>query len=148
MTDNLARRLAQDGVEVLDGAECLRLLRTVPVGRLVFHEAGLPAVRLVNFVVDDSAILFRTASGLKHSAAMRGDVVGFEVDEYDVNTHLGWTVTVVGHAWTITDAAELDRIDRLPLRPWAPGPRPYVVKVDIETIHGRRLLPWAQRPVR
>jgi Pyridoxamine 5'-phosphate oxidase len=135
----------QDGIEVLTEGECLRLLATVPVGRLVFHEAGLPAVRLVNFVLDDDAVVFRTSGGQKYGAAVRGDVVAFEADEYDVDTHRGWTVTVVGHAWTVTDPVELDRMAQLALRPWASGPRPHLVRVEIESIHGRRLLPWAQR---
>jgi nitroimidazol reductase NimA-like FMN-containing flavoprotein (pyridoxamine 5'-phosphate oxidase superfamily) len=86
------------GLEVLPEAECLRLLASKPVGRLVFHEDGLPAVRLVNFVVDGGTVVFRTAGGQAYGVALRGDVVAFEVDEYDVETHLGWTVTAVGHA--------------------------------------------------
>jgi hypothetical protein len=142
------RDFGPEGLEALEPAECLRLLGTVPVGRLVFHEAGLPAVRLVNFVVDEGSVLFRTKAGQKYAAALRGDVVAFEADEYDSERHLGWTVTAVGHAWAVTDRAELDRIAALPLRPWAPGGRSNVVRVDVETIRGRRLLPWAQRSPR
>lgn len=133
-----------DGVEALSPAECLRLLATQPVGRLVLHEGGLPAVRLVNFVVEDGGVLFRTAGGQTYETARRGDVVAFEADEYDADRHLGWTVTAVGHVWPVTDAEELDRLGRLPLRPWAAGVRPNLVRLDIETISGRRLLPWAQ----
>src|SRR6266511_1910902 len=96
------RDFGPEGLEALEPAECLRLLGTVPVGRLVFHEAGLPAVRLVNFVVDEGSVLFRTKAGQKYAAALRGDVVAFEADEYDSERHLGWTVTAVGHAWAVT----------------------------------------------
>jgi nitroimidazol reductase NimA-like FMN-containing flavoprotein (pyridoxamine 5'-phosphate oxidase superfamily) len=137
--------LDAEGIEVLPEAECLRLLATKPVGRLVFHEDGLPAVRLVNFVVADGTVVFRTAGGQLYGVARRGDVVAFEVDEYDVDTHLGWTVTAVGHAWAVTDEADAERIAGLPVRPWATGERPNLVRVDIEAISGRRLLPWGQR---
>ena len=134
-----------DGVEVLPEGECLRLLATKPVGRLVFHEEGLPAVRLVNFVVHEGSVVFRTGGGQIYAVAQRGDVVAFEVDEYDIDTHLGWTVTAIGRASTITDPVEAARIAALPVRPWAAGDRPNWVAIDIETIKGRRLVPWGRR---
>jgi nitroimidazol reductase NimA-like FMN-containing flavoprotein (pyridoxamine 5'-phosphate oxidase superfamily) len=135
----------ENGLEELSAAECFQLLGSQPIGRLVFHEGGLPAIRLVNFVLDGGAVVFRTGGGQMFAAAARGDVVAFEVDEYDADRHLGWTVTAVGHLSPITDPVELDRISRLPVRPWAPGERPNALRVDVESISGRRLLPWGQR---
>lgn len=114
-----------DGIEVLSAEECLRLLRTVPLGRLLFHEGGLPSVRLVNFALDGGAVVFRTSGGQKYAAALRGGVVGFEVDDIDPSTHQGWTVTIVGHVSTITDPTELE----------------YLVRVEAESIRGHRLGP-------
>ena len=143
MTDQAFDR---DGLAVIPATECLRLLTTEPVGRLVYHQGGLPAVRLVNFVVDRGAVLFRTGGGQTFRAAVRAEVVAFEVDDFDIDRQLGWTVTAVGHLGLVTDAAELERLRDLRLRPWAPGERPNLVRLDIESISGRRLLPWAQRP--
>lgn len=142
----VANEFDRFGMERLTEAECLRLLASVPVGRMVFHIGGLPAVRLVNFSVDDSSIVFLTAPGEKTQVAARGDVVAFEVDEYDVERHLGWTVTVIGHASLVTDAADLRQLRRMRIPQWAPGDRRQLVRIDIESIEGRRLLPWAQRP--
>jgi hypothetical protein len=100
----------------------------------------------VNFVVDRGAVLFRTGGGQTFRAAVRAEVVAFEVDDFDIDRQLGWTVTAVGHLGLVTDAAELERLRDLRLRPWAPGERPNLVRLDIESISGRRLLPWAQRP--
>lgn len=133
--------LDRDRIEVLSDDECRRLMATVGVGRLVFHEAGLPAVRLVNFVMDDGAVVFRTAGGQKFGAALRGDVVGFEADDYDAKTQRGWTVTMVGRARTVTDPEELTRLAQLPLWPWATGPKPHLVRVEEASIRGRRLVP-------
>jgi nitroimidazol reductase NimA-like FMN-containing flavoprotein (pyridoxamine 5'-phosphate oxidase superfamily) len=129
------------GAEVLTEAECRQLLATVPVGRLVFHEGGLPAVRLVNFVMDGGEVVFRTSAGQKFGAILRGDVMGFEADQYEADTHRGWMVTLVGRAWTITDPGELDRVAQLPLRPWASGLKPHLVRLEGEHLRGLRLPP-------
>jgi Pyridoxamine 5'-phosphate oxidase len=47
----------------LDRAESLRLLATVPVGRLIFTANALPTVRPMNFALVDELIVLRTAVG-------------------------------------------------------------------------------------
>lgn len=54
---------ANDGFREPDRQECLRLLPTVPVGRIVYTWQALPAVLPVNFCLDgdgDGAVLVRT----------------------------------------------------------------------------------------
>jgi uncharacterized protein len=131
------------GPEVLDTDECLRLMASVPIGRLVFSEGGLPAVHPVSFALDGDSVVFCTAGGRKREAAERGDVVGFQVDEFDTGRHLGWSVTAVGHSVLITDPEELARVRRLPLRPWASSSEPSYVRVWIEAVRGRRIVPQA-----
>jgi uncharacterized protein len=62
-------------LEELSRAECLRLLATVPIGRLSYTRQALPAVEPVNFALDDGAIVIRTDTGGKLAAASRGAVV-------------------------------------------------------------------------
>jgi uncharacterized protein len=133
-------------LEILGAADCLRLLRSVPLGRLVYTYGGLPAVRLVNFVLDDDTIVFSTGPGDKLRAAERGDVVAFEADDMDDERHVGWTITAIGHLSVVSadEAAALRRT--LPLHSWLPMDDPELVRVGIETLHGRRLVPWGQRP--
>ena len=131
---------------IVSPAECLRLLGSVPLGRLVYTYGGLPAVRLVNFVVDGDTIVFSTGQGEKLRAAERGDVVAFEADDVDPERHLGWTVTAVGHLSIVSadDAAELRRT--LPLHSWLPLEEPQLIRLGIESVQGRQLVPYAQRP--
>lgn len=133
-------------LEIIGPADCLRLLASLPLGRLVYTDAGLPAIRLVNFVVDEDTIVFSTGQGDKFRAAERGDVVAFEVDEVDAERHVGWTVTALGHLSVVTDdeAAELRRT--LALHSWMPMEEPQLVRLGIESVHGRRLVPWGRRP--
>lgn len=136
----------QTGLQILSPAESQKLLGTVAVGRLVFTLGGLPAVRLVNFLVEGDSVVFATGDGDKHRAAERGDVVAFEVDEIDPDRHLGWTVTVIGHL-SVVDPDEREQLRRtLPLHPWAPDREQYLVRLGIESVTGRRLLPWGLRP--
>ncbi|MFF0341459.1 pyridoxamine 5'-phosphate oxidase family protein [Kribbella sp. NPDC004875] len=133
-------------LEILGPAECLHLLGSVPLGRLVYTYAGLPAVRLVNFVVDDDTIVFSTGPGDKFRAAERGDVVAFEADSVNSERHTGWTVTAIGHLSVVT-RDEADALRRnLPLHSWMPMDEPRLIRLGVESVQGRRLVPWGQRP--
>lgn len=133
-------------LQIIGTADCLSLLRSVPLGRLVYTNGGLPAVRLVNFVLDDDTIVFSTGQGDKFRAAERGDVVAFEADDVDLERHLGWTVTAIGHLSVVSPDEIAEFRAALPLHSWLPMDDPQVVRLGIESVHGRRLVPWGQRP--
>lgn len=126
-------------LEVLGRAECLRLLGSVPVGRIIYTRNALPAVELVNFVVHGGVIMFRTSASGKLAAAIREAVVAFEADSLDAEHRTGWSVTAVGRAQMVTGAAELTRLAETGLRTWVPGPHDYYVRITPELITGRRL---------
>ncbi len=144
MTSNL-RRFDDSGLEVLSPHESLRLMSSVPLGRLVFTEGGLPAVRVVNFFVDGDTLVFATAAGEKLRAAQRGDVVAFEVDDVDPERHLGWTATAVGHLSVVTEEERTEILHTIPLHSWAPHRGEYLIRLGLESLSGRRLLSWGQR---
>jgi uncharacterized protein len=126
-------------LEQLSRDECLRLMGSVPVGRIVYTRQALPAVELVNFTLDGCDIVIRTDAGGKLAAATRGAVVAFEADSVDVAGHAGWSVTVVGQSRAVTDAAEIGVLEQIPLAPWAPGRRDQFIKITPTIVNGRRL---------
>lgn len=126
-------------LEVLSRRECIDLLATVPVGRIVYTESALPAVQLVNFRLAGNTVVIRTAPGSKLAAAARHAIMAFEADRYDEDARIGWSVTVVGHAWVVEELDEIAALERKPLRPWAPGRRDHYVRIAIERVTGRRL---------
>ncbi|MEV4175976.1 pyridoxamine 5'-phosphate oxidase family protein [Nonomuraea sp. NPDC049709] len=132
-------RLDTSGLQVLSREECLRLLSSVPIGRIVFTDRALPAVQPVNFRLVGESIVIRTSSGSKLAAATRRSVVAFEADDLDPALRTGWSVTAVGHARAVTDPAELTRLNALPLVPWAPGDHDHYIVVEAEQVSGRRL---------
>jgi uncharacterized protein len=126
-------------LEQLSRDECLRLIGLVPVGRIVYTRQALPAVELVNFALDGGDIVIRTDAGGKLAAATRGAVVAFEADSVDVAGRAGWSVTVVGQARAVTDAADIRHLDAVPLTPWAPGQRDHFIRITPTIVNGRRI---------
>jgi nitroimidazol reductase NimA-like FMN-containing flavoprotein (pyridoxamine 5'-phosphate oxidase superfamily) len=127
-------------METLTRADCLRLIGTVPIGRIVFTQRALPAIRLVNFALDGEQIVVRTGPGGKLAAAIRQTVVAFEADDVHVRTKAGWSVTVIGHAREVTDPDEVSRFRRLALVTWAPGTMDHIISIEAEIVTGRRLI--------
>ncbi|WP_433429102.1 pyridoxamine 5'-phosphate oxidase family protein [Nonomuraea sp. CA-141351] len=132
-------QLDSSGLQVLSLEECLGLLSTTAIGRIVFTDHALPAVQPVNFHLDGRSIVIRTSIGSKLAAATRRAVVAFEADEFDAELRTGWSVTAVGHSRAVTDPAELDRVAALPLTAWAPFGRDHYIVVEAEQVSGRRL---------
>jgi uncharacterized protein len=126
-------------LEHLSQYECLRLMGTVPVGRIVFTKQALPAVELVNFTLDQGEIVIRTDAGGKLAAATRGAVVAFEVDSVDTAAREGWSVTVVGHSRAVTDHEEILRLNKIAPMPWAPGTHDHFIRVSAVFVTGRRI---------
>ena len=131
--------VVDDGIGVLDEAECLELLSRSSIGRVAVTIGAVPAVFPVNFRLVDRSIVFRTGTGTKLDAAVRHAVVAFEVDEVDRLYHEGWSVLVVGVANELTDPEPLERALQLPLEPWAPGDRQFIVRIRLDFVSGRRI---------
>jgi len=128
----------ESGARELTREECLALLPTVPVGRLVYTDRALPAVVPVNFVVDGGQVVIRTGGGSALAAAVRGSIVAFEVDDFDRAARNGWSVTVTGQARQVVDPVELERLSLLGLEPYASGRDNFVV-VPVQLVTGRRV---------
>ena len=131
---------ARTGLEIIPPDECRALLRADDVGRLAVIDGGAPAVFPVNYVVDGDAVVFRTAEGTKLSAGTRHSVA-FEVDAIDRQQRTGWSVVVTGRLEEATrfDAATLERVQALPVEPWAGGDRPHWMRLVPTRITGRRI---------
>jgi hypothetical protein len=119
--------------------ECLTLMASVPVGRIIYTRRALPAVELVNFVLDHGDIVIRTDRSGKLAAATRGAVVAFETDQVDLAGQSGWSVTAIGPSSEVTDPGELARLQTIGLRPWAPGARDHFIRISPVMLNGRRL---------
>jgi nitroimidazol reductase NimA-like FMN-containing flavoprotein (pyridoxamine 5'-phosphate oxidase superfamily) len=125
------RQLTSDG--------CLRLLASVPFGRIIYTRQALPAVELVNFALEGGDIIIRTDRSGKLAAATRGAIVAFEADVVDADQRSGWSVTAIGPARAVADAADIARLQRIGLDSWAPGAREHFIRITPQLLNGRWL---------
>ncbi len=130
----------------LPRGECLKLMASVPVGRVIYTRRALPAVELVNFAFDSGNIVLRTDPSGKLAAAARGAVVAFETDSLDVANKAGWSVTAIGPSREVTDPEEISRLQTIGLRSWAPGPREHFIRISPEILNGRYLRANGHQP--
>ncbi|MFL6240269.1 MAG: pyridoxamine 5'-phosphate oxidase family protein [Actinomycetes bacterium] len=126
-------------VDVLDRAECDRLLASAAVGRVSFTDGALPQILPVNYAVDGRSIVFRTTATGRLAACCHGSVVAFEVDNVDGDNRSGWSVLVVGDASAVTDESEVVRARQLPFAPWVGGQRDHYIRITPGIVSGRVL---------
>ena len=131
--------LDHSGMGVLTRDECYDRLRSARVGRVAFVNQGDPIILPVNHGLDGESIVFRTAPGSKLLAGDAELRVAFEVDGYDVDRRSGWSVLVRGTAHTVEDAAEIGRLNRIGVWPWADlVERNHWIRIAAYSVTGRQ----------
>lgn len=129
---------SEDGFRALERAECLRLLGSAPVGRIVYTREALPAVLPVNFSLDtDASVVLRTSAGSDLVRAVDGAVVAFEADAFDAHDRSGWSVVVTGRATVVTDPAARARLAENGPRSWVVSRDGLYVRIESEMVTGQ-----------
>jgi nitroimidazol reductase NimA-like FMN-containing flavoprotein (pyridoxamine 5'-phosphate oxidase superfamily) len=136
------------GLEIIDRADCLKLLASEEVGRLGVAFGGRPEIFPVNYVVDGDEVIFRTDPGTKLAAATQNPVV-FEVDDLDRVARSAWSVILHGRAHQVSsyDSPALTR--RLAphcLYPWTGTAKAHLMHIVPTSISGRRVPGRTNRP--
>ncbi len=127
-----------DGVRILDPDACWSLLETQSLGRLAVAAERLE-VFPVNFLVHDRAVYFATAPGTKLVELAASPDVAFETDG-EADGEL-WSVVVHGHATRLAADRDIEASGVLRLRGWHPTGKHNYVRIDPESITGRRFRP-------
>jgi nitroimidazol reductase NimA-like FMN-containing flavoprotein (pyridoxamine 5'-phosphate oxidase superfamily) len=124
----------------LSTTECLMLLKSTGVGRVGWCGDGGPRVLPVNYVVDNGRILFRTSPYSVIAKIAAGQQVAFEVDNIDEFLEIGWSVLVVGAATGVGDPGDIPKALQDRPAPWAPGNRTLYIRIQPDTVTGRRVV--------
>src|SRR3974390_1030930 len=88
-------------VEVLDEQSCLEHLHSESLGRVAFRTGDAVEILPVNYAWDGAIVVFRTAAGSRLELALQGRV-SFEVDGWDAQHRVGWSVLLKGVAHDVT----------------------------------------------
>ncbi len=113
-------------------------------GRLVFTHQALPAIRLVNHLVDEGRVvvrtrLFATVSTVVRLSSDAGVVVAYEAYDLDPQRRVGWSMAVTGWANTITDPERIARYEQL-LHPWVNMTVDAMIAIQPEIVTGIRII--------
>jgi len=124
--------------------ECIDLLVSAKIGRLAVSPPDWrtpPVIRPVTFVFDrgSQSIVFRTSRGSKFTALLLSGQAAFETDGVDPERRTGWSVIVQGPVEEVKNAADIHRLERLGLSPWAPGELPHWIRLRAAVVSGRRI---------
>jgi nitroimidazol reductase NimA-like FMN-containing flavoprotein (pyridoxamine 5'-phosphate oxidase superfamily) len=128
--DESSDRLLTD----LDAVECFRLAATEPVGRLVWTGPEGPSVVPVNFTLEERTVRVRTAAYSAMARECDDSRVAFEVDAYDPDSRLGWSVVMAGRASVgfVEPGAPAPEV-------WPVGAKAVQLTLAVDKVTGRRL---------
>jgi hypothetical protein len=119
--------------------ECHEILSAHHIGRIAWNDAEGPAVLPVSYAFDGEHVLIRTSAHTELARHFAPGRVAFQLDQYDERTHRGWSILVRG-------VARVAEWDQLPSpgdtpSPVVGGPRSFHIRIAVERITGRRVLP-------
>jgi nitroimidazol reductase NimA-like FMN-containing flavoprotein (pyridoxamine 5'-phosphate oxidase superfamily) len=128
-----------DSVQVLTENRCLALLSSHRVGRIAFESEGGIEIFPVNYGIDGAIIVFRTCPGTKLEASPKS-AVAFEVDGWDAESGIGWSVVAKGLAEEVTTniGRVAEHLRSVPVQPVAPGERFHWLAIKPTEITGRQ----------
>lgn len=133
--------MTQRTVEELSVEDCLTLLKSCHVGRIVFVDDHGPGALPVNYGVAADEILVRVEEDSSLRKLIQNPI-GFEVDQTDPQQSEAWSILVRGSGREVplADVADLlkQMHENLP-RPWAEGIHNHWLAVKIVSVTGRRL---------
>ncbi|MEU6657684.1 pyridoxamine 5'-phosphate oxidase family protein [Streptomyces sp. NPDC046821] len=136
----IGQAAAQPELTEMSVDECWERLSTHGVGRVAIDAPNGLLVLPLNYTVVDGTIAFRTAPGATPATAV-GHQVAFEVDRIDEALSQGWSVLLQGRARVVTDPDTVRRLNALAYSgPWAGGERDMWVRVEPDSVSGRRIV--------
>ena len=131
-------------VERLGEAECMELLASERVGRLVYDSRYGPMALPVVYTIDAGAIVLTTwdpvidedlRTGIAHAEYQ----VAVEADQLDLEAREGWFVLARGAAHHLDTEVEQASIINAGLEPWVEGIPRHFIRVNPTDIWGNRV---------
>ena len=131
-------------VEPLSEAECLELLASGELGRLVYSGRYGPTALPVVYRVDKGSVVLGTWDPVLFDEDLRTGIaeaeykVAVEADNIDVASREGWIVLVRGAAHHLDTEAERAPFIDAGLEPWTEEVPAHYIRVNPTTVWGNR----------
>jgi uncharacterized protein len=132
--------MSQRHLDHLSSDDCLSLLASRNVGRVVYVDEKGPVAIPVNYAMDRNRVVFRVEDPAKRFAVEQP--VAFEVDQVDDRDHTAWSVLVRGHVRELPIEEVVHVLERIQAqfpRPWAEGIHNHWIALEPTEWTGRRL---------
>ena len=134
-------------LERLSDAECMELLASGGLGRLVYTSRYGPIALPVMFTIDAGSIVVGTWDPALFDEDLRTGItdaeyeVAVEADQFDLDAREGWIVLVRGAAHHLDTEAERAPVIGAGLEPWIADVPAHYIRVNPTTIWGNRIRP-------
>jgi uncharacterized protein len=125
----------------ISAERCLPLLEAVPFGRLATVDMGLPRLVVLNHLVEQGDVYFRTRPDARLARLTEGGRVLhaiYEVDSAFPMGESGWSVMATGLLRREYGETRSTRL-RSKLTAWAQGERDVVLHLEVQELTGRRV---------
>jgi hypothetical protein len=120
--------------------ECLELLRSVPIGRVIFSTGALPTVSPVHFALHDESVVFWALAESRLAKVTHRNIVAFQADSYDPIERSGWSVLGVGVAIKLDVANDPQPPPQSIPEPWAiEDADQHLMRIDLDQLSGNWL---------
>jgi hypothetical protein len=132
-------------LDVLDEAECLRLITPGGIGRIAYAGRYGLTVLPVNYRLFQRTIVFRTSHDSPTDEDLRTGIanaeykVAFEIDDFDSLARVGWSVLIQGAAHHVRSEMERASLSDAGVDPWPGGNRELFLRIIPSRITGRRI---------
>jgi hypothetical protein len=134
-------------LEPLGEDECMELLASVRLGRLVYTSRYGPTALPVNYTIDEGSVVMGTWDPVLFDQDLRTGIaqaeyqIAMEVDQIDVEAREGWFVLLRGAAHHLDTDAERESFVDAGLEPWLKGIPAHYIRVTPTSMRGNRIRP-------
>jgi len=113
--------------------ECLELLASRQVGRVIFNDEDGPLALPVNYALQDDSVVIATLPTSSLARCAPGRALAFEVDEIDEFNETGWSVLVRG----LAPGMDAHVVDGDRPNTWVDGDRTLLIRIPCLQVSGR-----------
>ena len=134
-------------LDILGDDECMELLASTRLGRLIYSSRYGPTALPVTYTIDDGSVVMGTWDPVLFDEDLRTGIeqaeyqVAVQVDHIDVEAREGWFLLLRGAAHHLDTEAEYESFVDAGLEPWIEGIAAHFIRVNPTSIWGKRIRP-------